>query len=288
MSKFHDLTKRSVVSICWIVIIGLLVGFCMEPIVQAIITVVFAIVAAVGTWEYIQFLRKKDVDVFSTPLILFAALELIAFYFALTFKWGSQLPLAVLFLAGFVFFFCHFKKISGSIVSVASQVFGLCYIAVPLGLMLKILYPVLLHEFSIQDGRLWFVYLIVVTKVTDVGAYFGGRFLGKRPFAPNLSPKKTWEGAACGVLIAIIVSVIFAACGLVFRIHSIELSYLWSVVMGVLIGVFGQLGDLAESLLKRDAEIKDSNRIPGMGGILDTLDSLLFTAPVVYFYLHTV
>lgn len=288
VTRFHDLIKRTIVSCFWIAAIGLLVGFSMQPVVQAIIAVVFAAVAFTGTWEYIQFLRKKEIDVFRAPLLVFASLELLSFYFALNFEWGSQLPIAILFLSGFVFFFCHFRKIPGSIVSVGSQVFGICYIAVPLGLMLKILYPDLLHNYAIQDGRLWFLYLVVVTKVADVGAYFGGRFCGKRLFAPVLSPKKTWEGALIGVLCATIASVIFAACGLAFRIHSVELSFVWSIVMGVLIGIFGQLGDLAESLLKRDADVKDSNRIPGMGGILDTLDSLLFTAPMVYFYLHTV
>ena len=73
-----------------------------------------------------------------------------------------------------------------------------------------------------------------------------------------------------------------------FRLHSAELSIVWSIVLGILIGFFGQLGDLAESLLKRDAGVSDSGVIPGMGGVLDLIDSLLFTAPVVYFYLHTV
>ena len=286
--KFHDLSKRFVSYAVIVAVLTLLIVFCMQPVVQVVITLVAAAFAGVGAWEFIGFLRAKQIDCSRKPLIAFAVLELISFYFALTFSWGSQLPIVVMFLAAFVFFFVHFNKLEGSLISVASQVFGLCYIVVPIGLMLKILYPELLHNFAIQDGRLWFVYLIVVTKITDIGAYFGGKLWGNKKLAPVLSPKKTWVGLFCGVFIATVTSLIFAICGMKFRLHSVELSIVWSIVLGILIGFFGQLGDLAESLLKRDAGVSDSGVIPGMGGVLDLIDSLLFTAPVVYFYLHTV
>lgn len=115
--------------------------------------------------------------------------------------------------------------------------------------------------------------------VCDSAAYFAGRGFGRHKLFPRVSPNKTWEGAAAGFI---------AAAG-IFQIARIVLPYMSVVdalVCGVIVGVCGQTGDLAESLLKRDAGVKDSSSlIPGHGGVLDRFDSLLFVAPLVYVYL---
>jgi phosphatidate cytidylyltransferase len=136
------------------------------------------------------------------------------------------------------------------------------------------------------DGRWWLVYLLVVTKITDIGAYFIGRLWGKRRLAPVLSPKKTIEGAFGGFICAILGSLAMVYIGQEFAGKSFPLHPSDALWLGIVIGIFGQIGDLAESLLKRDAAAKDSNTLPGLGGILDMLDSLIFTAPIVYFYLR--
>jgi phosphatidate cytidylyltransferase len=118
--------------------------------------------------------------------------------------------------------------------------------------------------------------ILLVVKFTDIGAYFGGRALGRHKLIPWLSPGKTWEGLFCGLLTGALMG---AACA-----HAIEAMAWWKgVVVGVTLGGVGQLGDLLESLMKRDAEVKDSGSlIPGFGGILDVIDSPLFASPFAY------
>lgn len=121
---------------------------------------------------------------------------------------------------------------------------------------------------------------IFVPKGCDIGAYFTGRLLGRHRMTPVLSPKKTWEGAAGGLVFASLAAIgidRFGPASVLGNCLGCE------VVFGVLVGVAGMLGDLAESLLKRDCQKKDaSGAIPGFGGVLDLLDAVIFAAPVVY------
>jgi phosphatidate cytidylyltransferase len=118
--------------------------------------------------------------------------------------------------------------------------------------------------------------ILLMVKSTDIFAYFGGRAFGKHKLIPWLSPGKTWEGLACGLLAA-------GAVGAAFAPQISQLTWTKAVVFGILIGAVGQLGDLFESMMKRDAEVKDSGRlIPGFGGILDVIDSPLLAAPFAY------
>jgi phosphatidate cytidylyltransferase len=119
---------------------------------------------------------------------------------------------------------------------------------------------------------------IFVPKVGDIGAYFTGRFLGRTPLAPVLSTKKTWEGFAGGLAAAVLAAVLIGK--VIFRDV-----FGWSEIaaIGFLLGIAGVLGDLAESLIKRDCRQKDAGQaMPGFGGVLDVVDSILFSAPVAY------
>ncbi len=121
---------------------------------------------------------------------------------------------------------------------------------------------------------------IFVPKGGDVGAFFAGTFLGRTKMTPVLSPKKTWEGAAGGLLLSVAVAVGSQLMWSVFRGGVAS-----AVAFGVVVCVAGVLGDLAESLLKRDCQSKDASRsIPGFGGLLDVIDSVLFAAPVAYLW----
>ena len=137
-------------------------------------------------------------------------------------------------------------------------------------------------------GMTALVSLILVTKAADSGAYFTGRFFGRTKMAPILSPKKTWEGAVGGLVAAALASWAFfsiAAPGLLTesQISGGELWWPRCLAYGVILGIAGMTGDLAESLLKRDLGAKDSGRgLPGMGGVLDVVDSPLGAAPVAY------
>jgi phosphatidate cytidylyltransferase len=130
------------------------------------------------------------------------------------------------------------------------------------------------------QGTVALALAIFVPKCCDIGAYFTGRLLGRHRMTPVLSPKKTWEGAVGGLAFAVLASVGIDRLGPVPVIGSC----LWcEIVFGLLVGGAGMLGDLAESLLKRDCQKKDaSEAVPGFGGVLDVVDAVLFAAPVVY------
>ena len=118
--------------------------------------------------------------------------------------------------------------------------------------------------------------ILLVVKSTDIGAFFGGRALGRHKLIPWLSPGKTWEGLICGVITSAIVGAVFAR-------WMPGLMWWKGAVFGLVIGGIGQAGDLLESLMKRDADIKDSgNSIPGFGGVLDVIDSPLLASPFAY------
>lgn len=280
-----DLNKRLGVSLVAILIIAFLMIFSDNVVVKALLIICVAGLAAVGVWEYGQLAKAKSLQLSLVAMITIAASEIIAFFLAHKLMVFSQMPAIVLALGAAVFFVLHFKETTDALLHVSVEFFGVCYVAVPLSFMLAILYPISSTGIS-WDGRVWLVYLILVTKVTDVGAYFVGRLWGKTPLAPILSPKKTVEGAVAGLLCAVGCSVIFSWGGARLFPNYFHLPIWGAVFLGFCIGVVAQIGDLAESLLKRDASMKDSNTLPGLGGVLDMLDSLLLTTPVVYFYLQ--
>ncbi len=161
----------------------------------------------------------------------------------------------------------------------AGTLLGIVYGGFLMNFMMKILAD---PQWSHAQGRYLFLLLIVVVKMTDIGAFFTGSYLGRHKLIPRISPAKTWEGCVGGIVAGI-------AGGLVFShfysiregVHAFGPRAL--VIIGFLLAIAGILGDLIESLFKRAAGVKDSGTmILGMGGILDVLDSLLFAAPVLY------
>ncbi len=149
--------------------------------------------------------------------------------------------------------------------------FGTLYIGWLLG------HIVLMHY--LPQGSFYILLSLFVTWIIDSGAYFAGSYLGKHKLCPHISPKKTIEGAFGGFLAGVISTVGFGTFWLKLPLEHM-------ILMGSIVGIIAQLGDLAESALKRYADIKDSgNIIPGHGGILDRVDSILFVIPTVYYYL---
>jgi phosphatidate cytidylyltransferase len=134
---------------------------------------------------------------------------------------------------------------------------------------------------EIDRGAWLMVFTATAVWATDSFAYFVGKAYGKRPFAPRISPAKTWEGFLGGLAGGLVAGLLFA--------QGIHVSLLHGAVVGLIAGVFGPLGDLFESALKRELNLKDFGSImPGHGGILDRFDSLLFVTPLIYLYLHFV
>lgn len=156
------------------------------------------------------------------------------------------------------------------IVNTSVTLFGLVYVALLASFFTKLKF--------LAGGTLWVTYAIWVTKWCDVGAYFIGTSFGRmKPFT-RISPNKSIEGIIGGVVFSLVAS-------LAFKVFLPEVSIVHILILGLVLPILGQIGDLAESLIKRECEVKDSGVIPGLGGILDILDSLLFTVPFLYYYL---
>src|SRR5439155_905085 len=135
-------------------------------------------------------------------------------------------------------------------------------------------------------GQFYVLYLIAVTKFADMGAYLTGSAIGRHLMVPHISGKKTWEGFFGAIVFALLCSLAL------FKLmpgHLAALTWTHATILGLLLGFAAVLGDLAESIIKRSTDVKDSgNLLPGIGGALDLLDSLLFTAPLLFFYLRLV
>lgn len=281
--NFPDLGKRLFTALISVGVLACVLIFSYVGFVKWLIALFAAGIGALGIWEFGRLAKTGGKKGLSELSIAIGFLVIIGFFvstFDLSF---SLLPFVLIFFGAICIFLYHFDKIAGSIGSIAKSIFGVCYVAIPLGLLLKILY---LHSPCQigHEGRVWFLYLLVVTKITDVGAYFGGRLLGRKKLASEISPGKTINGALIGFFCAILFSILFYLAG--YGIDGFHITFFESLWLGALLGFLGQVGDLGESLLKRDASVKDSNRLPGLGGVLDMVDSLLFTTPVIYFFLY--
>lgn len=286
MANFADLKKRTLVSTICITLVALMVYLANNPIVQFLNFVVVGTLAIIGLWEYVHLLKVKKIELPFLFLSILLGFYVFANYLSLFDKnWSILIQIAI---AAFFFsvFLYNFYRVQGAIINIAASFFGALYIVVPLALLLKVLYPDTISS-SVTDGRIWFAYLLTVTKITDVGGYFAGKLWGRSKLAPSLSPGKTMIGASAGLILAVGVSLLFYLLSPYTPEYMFHLTLFEAVVLGGLIGIFSQLGDLSESLLKRDANVKDSNTIPGIGGVLDLLDSLFFTGPIVYLFLRT-
>ena len=161
-----------------------------------------------------------------------------------------------------------------ALTSLATTLFGLAYIA---GLLSYLFY---IRALNGRHGAWLVLYLALVTKMGDAGAFFIGKAFGRHTLVARISPRKTIEGSLGGVLTS-------AATGALAQslVPQLGDSWMLGALVGLALGVAGEVGDLAESLIKRDCQIKDSGRIPGLGGVLDVLDSIIFTAPLFYAFL---
>jgi len=155
---------------------------------------------------------------------------------------------------------------------IGKAVLGPIYVGLPLIMLLMIhLRP---------NGKLWIFFLLSVIFANDTGAFYFGKFLGRHKLYSAISPNKTWEGAIGGLLSSIIVALLFLR---ILRFHELNLTIM---ILVLALSITGQIGDLVESMLKRNHGIKDSGKIlPGHGGILDRIDALLFSIPILYIFL---
>lgn len=251
-------------------------------------------IAAIALFEYYVLVKQKGFS----PAFTLGVVTAVLYIFAIFFKtqgphphWQAlwqRMPEIILALGFFGCFVRYAWTGRDPIVNIATSFLGIVYLAVPFGLMVRIMYFFMFDGVSDPhfQGSWWIIYLIAVTKISDMGGYIVGKTAGRRKLAFSISPNKTFEGALGGLVCSVAMSLLICYLGKRFGQVFMGFTYASSIWLGVLLGIFGQLGDLAESLLKRDADVKDSNTLPGVGGILDMTDSMLFTSPVVYIFLR--
>jgi phosphatidate cytidylyltransferase len=183
---------------------------------------------------------------------------------------------------GYILTSIDYQRPGDSVLSIAGYLFVFFYV----GLMSSFLYQLRWLDANPEFGAAAILVAVLTPKFGDMGAYFFGRWLGKHKIAPKLSPAKTFEGAFGGLVFSVT-----TACWLgshpIPYVSSAPLMHPWGAAMfGLLVGAVGQVGDLMESLIKRDCEAKDAaHSIPGFGGLLDVADAVLFSAPVSYLLL---
>jgi phosphatidate cytidylyltransferase len=170
------------------------------------------------------------------------------------------------------------KNNTTGILTISVTLFGLMYVPWLLNFVQKI------NFFPGVEGKYFLLYFILVTKFSDMGAYAIGSLIGKHKMIPRISPGKTWEGFGGAIVVSTGASLVFVHF---FGAHMYGMNSLHAIILGVVLSSTAVVGDLIESLFKREAGLKDSgNFFPGIGGILDLLDSLLFNAPIMYLYLR--
>ena len=231
IKRMADLNRRLIVSSILGVIVASLLAFATTPFVSLLLMLFVAALAGIGIWEYAQLAVAKGLSPATRWMVVAAVAEVAALYASLVFVDFPQLPILVLAVAMVLFFLLHFRDATDSLYTIAVEFFGVAYVAAPLSLMLGVLYPVA-HQGIPQEGRWWLVYLILVTKITDVGAYFVGRLWGKRKLT-ELSPKKTIEGAIAGFISAVLASMLIYYAGRHFFDGNFGLSFsesIWLVI----------------------------------------------------------
>ncbi|WP_408954518.1 phosphatidate cytidylyltransferase [Natroniella sp. ANB-PHB2] len=235
------------------------------------------IVVILALNEYYQLVEEKGIKSNRLSGYLIGVIWILVIY--LTNNLNLIYPLVSLAVIVLLIKQILIKTDQSAILTTAATLFGAVYIT---GLFSHLILLYNLELSGGNGGRLIVWLPILATWLTDIGAYFVGMNFGKHRLAPRISPNKTIEGAVGGLIGSIIMTIIFGR-------YFLNFTYLTGILLGGLIGLVAQLGDLAVSVFKRDAEIKDSGElIPGHGGILDRLDSLLFSIPVVYYYLQWV
>lgn len=270
--------ERLTVSSLLSVILLVTLYFSVNPI--GALLFVLLTMAAIGfsLWEYYQIALRNG----SRPLVFLGIASSLVYvallYLTLGFKGFSEIPLISMIITLFIAFLYYFYRGNNPLQNLSVTFFGLGYLTLTLGALIPI---------NFEFGRYWLFYLLLVTKMNDIGAYFIGKKFGKRKLAPFISPKKSWEGAIGGFTLGVIASFVLDFVSEKYLGAPLFRSPFESLWFGALMSIVAQIGDLSESLLKRDTGVKDSNSLPGVGGFLDMVDSLVFTTPLLYFFLRS-
>ena len=234
-------------------------------------TLLIAAAALAGTYEFYHMANFDRRE----PLIYLGLLWALALVLSPHYRSPDVLPIVITatVLISLICLLCRPSK-EGAFRNWAWTIVGALYVGWMLSHWLNLR--------GLEDGRNWIYLAMLTTFANDTGAFFIGRARGKHKLAPAISASKTWEGAIGGLICAILGAMVIAT--VLNLISPFTFKYWQIILLGFLIGLFAQLGDLVESLLKRNMGVKESgNLLPGHGGILDRFDSLIFVGAVVYY-----
>jgi len=243
-----------------------------KPVQGTIFCILIVLLIIPGQFELSRLAAAKNLKIFLpvsiTASILFATSRYLQQF--VDFQPGLYLSFLLVFvLFALLLYQYKFHGTSGVLANCGANYFSILYLGLLSSFCLKI---------RIEFGLWPLLMFVFVVKSADIGAYSIGSLFGKHKFSPKISPGKTWEGMGGAIGAAIIVAIGFALI--------CDIMHLWlAIIFGLVFAFVGQLGDLAESIIKRDAEQKDSaNKVPGFGGVLDIIDSPLVAAPLVYLF----
>ena len=250
--------------------------------------ILIALFGLAGQWEFYRAQEEKGHKVFEKSGLFCGALIFFASWYFLLLNparagyvhFGLELVLVFSLLGGLIRLVIVDEHHKTPIITAALTVLGLLYVPYLFNFVALLAFM----PGHTVENRYLLIYLLAVTKFSDVGAYVIGSLIGRHKMIPRISPGKTWEGFVGALATSLGISV---AMQMLLGHRLPQIDRLDSIVLGLLLPLVSVVGDLAESVVKRDASIKDSgNTIPGIGGALDLIDSILFTAPVLYFYLE--
>jgi len=263
---------------------------------DGVFALLIAFLAVSGLIEFYGLARKCGLASFKYSGIIGGVLLMIGTFLNVTGHLGTsgsparvndfETSFLILFVLGLCVRQFVSKANTAGLAAIATTLFGLMYVPWLLNFIQKINFFPFVAGSPADAGKYFVIYFIVVTKFSDMGAYAVGSLIGRHKMIPRISPGKTWEGFGGALLVSTGASVAFAHF---FGARMVGMTVLHATILGVVLSVTAVIGDLIESLFKREAGVKDSGQLfPGIGGILDLLDSLLFNAPIMYLYLRHV
>jgi phosphatidate cytidylyltransferase len=244
--------------------------------------VLVTIISVLTLREFYQLMHGSGYDPFDKFGMFFGAVITLGPWLQANFNWPMHLMLPVAVVV-FAVRLLGERTPESRVESLASTLFGLVYVAFMLQYLVAIITPLPGDLISADARLLLCLWLVAVTKFCDVGALLSGMAVGRRKMSPQISPKKTWEGAAGGVLLAMGIGALIAWFARdEFPAH---LTPLVAALLAIPVAILGIVADLVESVLKRRANMKDSGTtVPGIGGMFDLSDSIILVAPVGYFF----
>jgi phosphatidate cytidylyltransferase len=247
------------------------------------LAILLSVLAALAAWELFRMARETGVQPLEPPGIVLAALIPIAIHAQRLGVYSLSLTAVVAMVLVLFASTIWLRGPQGKpLATVSITAFGVLYAS-----LFSYIYALRYHDYAVgaRAGTALVVLPVLLTWATDIGAYMFGRTFGRKKLIPAISPGKTVEGAVGGLGLAIVICLLYVRF-ILMPFASLGLTIQGAVLFAIVVSVAAQTGDLAESLLKREAGVKDSSRIiPGHGGILDRFDSLLFVMPVAFLML---